>query len=327
MTVLYLTEPGSTLAAKSQALVVRRGTEVRGRAPVLGVERVVVLGSAHLTAAAVALCAREQVELVVALRGGQVMARLGASEAGLELRATQHRRAEDPAFCLELARSVVRGKVRNQRRLLGRSRESGAPEVAASRTALDGLLERGGAAEGVAALRGLEGRASAVYFRALRTLVNPEFGFRARNRRPPRDPVNAMLSFAYTLLTAEVAAAVAAAGLEPALGFFHRARGGRPALALDLVEEFRAPVADALVLQLTGRRSLAPEDFRPRGEGVRMTPRARRRFLEGYESKMAQSFRLRAGEGLTLRDAVRAQARRLATSIREGGGYVPFELP
>ncbi len=86
-------------------------------------------------------------------------------------------------------------------------------------------------------------------------------------------------------------------------------------------------MADALVLQLTGRRSLAPEDFRPRGEGVRMTPRARRRFLEGYESKAAQSFRLRAGEELTLRDAVRAQALRLANAIREGGGYVPFELP
>jgi CRISP-associated protein Cas1 len=327
VTVLYLSEPGSTLAAVSQTLVVRRGGRQVAQLPVLGVERVVVLAPSHLTSAAVGLCARERVELVVVAHGARVMARLGESDAALALRAAQHRRAEDAAFCLALARAVVRGKVRNQRRLLGRSRAAAEPAVAQARAELQALLDAVARAETAASLRGVEGRASAVYFRALRSMVNPEFGFRGRNRRPPRDAVNALLSFAYTLLTAEAAAAVCAAGLEPALGFFHRARGGRPALALDLVEEFRAPAADALVLQLTGWRAMRPEDFRAGDRGVRMRRAARRRFLEGYESKLAQPFQGPSGEQTTLRDALRAQAQRLAEAVRTEQPYVPFELP
>lgn len=134
------------------------------------------------------------------------------------------------------------GKVRNQRRVLARSPSATDEDVAAVRAELDALRQRSAAAQTPGALRGVEGRASALYFRALRRRLNPELGFCARNRRPPRDAANAMLSFAYTLLTAEAAAAVCAAGLEPALGFYHRARGGRPALPLDLVEEFRVGV-------------------------------------------------------------------------------------
>lgn len=195
MTVLYLTEPGSTLASSSRTLVVRRGGQERAQVPALGLERVVVLAPSHLTSGALALCMQEQVELVVVSHGARVMARLGASPGGLATLAAQHRRAADAEFCLDLARAVVRGKVRNQRRLLGRSAAAAEAGVAATRAELHSLLERSARAETVAALRGVEGRASAVYFRALRQLVNPEFGFRGRNRRPPRDAANAMLSF------------------------------------------------------------------------------------------------------------------------------------
>jgi CRISPR-associated protein Cas1 len=327
MTVLYLTEPGSTLAASSRTLVVRHGGQERAQVPALGLERVMVLAPSHLTSAAVALCAQEQVELVVVAHGARVMARLGASEAGLATHAAQHRRAAEAEFCLEFARTIVRGKVRNQRRVLGRSGAAAEPAVAFARVEMQALLERAAAVETVASLRGVEGRASAVYFRALRALVNPEFGFRGRNQRPPRDPANAMLSFAYTLLTAEAAAAVCGAGLEPALGFYHGARGGRPALALDLVEEFRAPVADALLLQLTGWRAVRPSQFRETDRGMRMNSAARRRFLQGYEAKLAQPFAGPVGEETTLRRALRAQAARLARAVRNEEAYASFELP
>ncbi len=327
MTVVYITRPGSTLAARSRALVVSGGGETLARIPALAARSVVALAPTHVTSAALALCAREGVELVVVPRHAGVLARLGASESGLALRAVQYRRADDPGFCQQFARSVVLGKVRNQRRLLGRSRGRHEPGVREARDELGVTLDRVERAEDVAALRGLEGRASAIYFRALRGLLNPEYGFRGRNRRPPRDPVNALLGFAYTLLTAEAAATVAGVGLEPALGFFHRARAGRPALALDLVEEFRAPVADALVLAVTGLRKLAPEHFRVGSTGVRMKVSARRRFLEAYEEKLGQPFMSRGGETLTLREALRAQALRLAEVVRVGGGYEPFELP
>lgn len=327
MTVLYLTEPGNTLAAAARTLVVRKGTEERVQVPVIGLERVVVLAPSHLTSAAVSLCAREDVELVVVAHGARVMSRLGASDAGLALRAEQYRRAADEGFCLAFARTVVAGKVRNQRRGLGRSPTATDDDVALVRAELEVLLQRSAAAETAAALRGLEGRASALYFRALRRRLNPEFGFRSRNRRPPRDPANAMLSLAYTLLTAEAAAAVCAAGLEPALGFYHRARGGRPALPLDLVEEFRAAVADSLVLQLTGWRALRPDQFRQTDRGVRMTAAARRRFLEGYEAKLTQPFTDRAGAATTLRRSIRGQAQRLAAAVRGEAPYACFELP
>lgn len=308
MTVLYMTDPGSTLGASSRTLVVRHGGQERACVPALGLERVVVLGPSHLTSAALTLCADEQVELVVVSHGARVMTRLGASEKGLATRAAQHRRATDSTFCIAFARVVVRGKVRNQRRLLGRSRTATLESVSAARTALGALIDRVPAVETLAALRGVEGRASALYFRALRTLVNPEFGFRGRSRRSPRDAANAMLSFAYTLLTAEAAAAVAAAGLEPALGFYHGPRGGRPALALDLVEEFRAAVADALLLQLAGWRAVRPSQFRDTDRGVRMNPVARRRLLEGYEAKLTQSFASRMGSSTTLRSTASSNA-------------------
>jgi CRISP-associated protein Cas1 len=327
MTVLYLTEPGSTLAASSRTLVVRSGGQERAQVPALGLERVVVLAPSHLTSGAVALCAQEQVELVVVAHGARVMARLGASPAGLATLAAQHRRAADTGFCSEIARAVVRGKVRNQRRLLGRSAAAAEAGVASARAELQSLLERSAQVETVVALRGVEGRASAVYFRALRQLVNPEFGFRGRNRRPPRDAANAMLSFAYTLLTAEAAAAVCSAGLEPALGFYHGPRGGRPGLALDLVEEFRAPVGDALLLQLTGWRAVRPAQFRQTDRGVRMNAPARRRFLEGYEAKLSQPFAGRTGEETTLRREIRAQAARMARCVRGEEAYASFELP
>lgn len=328
MSVLYLSTPGLTLAAASEALVVRQGRSLVQKVPVLGLERLLVLRPAHLTSAALALCARRQVEVVVIAAGRPLsMLRLGASGSGVALRIAQHRRADDLAYCLGFAREIVRGKVRNQRRLLGRTRAATEPTVAASRAALAHARSAVDSVGSVAAMRGVEGRASAAYFRALRTLVNPEFGFRSRNRRPPRDAANALLSYLYTLLTAECVAALCAAALEPAVGLFHRARAGRPALALDLVEEFRAPAADAVLLQLTGRRIVSPADFHLGAAGAQMRPAARRRVIEAYEAKLSAPFRDRSGTDTTLRASLRAQAIRLAAALREGGPYRAFELP
>ncbi|MDB4948549.1 MAG: CRISPR-associated protein Cas1 [Gemmatimonadetes bacterium] len=325
MTILYLTEAGSSLLCESQTLVVRVGGELRARVPVRGVERVVVQAPVMLSSPALALCARSQVEVVLSVRG--VMARIGASEQGVELRSAQLRRAGDGEFCLRVARAVVQGKVRNQRRLLTRFRGLAPEAVDAARAAMERTLARACEAASIASLRGLEGLASAAYFRAMRLLLNPEFGFRARNRRPPRDAANALLSFAYTLVTSEAALAAAAAGLDPCIGFFHRARAGRPALALDLVEEMRSPAADSFVLKLTGRGMVRPAQFRrwPDG-GVRMSRRARRSVLAAFEKKMTAPFRGSGGEPTSLRDAMRRQATGMGGAVLTGGGYAPFQL-
>jgi CRISP-associated protein Cas1 len=328
MATLYLTTPGASLTARSQTLVVRRKGSPQQRVPVLSLERVAVLAPTQLTSAALALCSRHRIELVVVCgrRTPLVVVRLGASEAGLALRGAQFRAAADPDFALALARAVVAGKIRNQRRYLQRSRTGG--ETADARQALQELQARVAIAGTLNGLRGVEGQASAVYFGGLRSLLNPEYGFETRNRRPPRDAANALLSFAYTLLTGEATASIAANGLEPALGFYHEPHRGRPSLALDLIEEFRTPVADALVVQVCSRRIVRPSEFRPGANGgVRMSPAARRRFIHAYEEKMESAFHERSGEQTTLRGALRRQAERLTLTVGSGEPYVPFELP
>lgn len=327
MTVVYVTRPGTTLAAESRALVVRDPDGVRTKTPVLDLERVAVVAPAHLTASALSLCAREGVELAIADRGVRALGILGGSEDGLELRSCQHLRAREERFRLRVARSIVIGKIRNQRRFLGRSRGRDEATVREARDLLGALVKRARGAQAVKVLRGLEGRASAAYFSAFGVLLNPEYGFEGRNRRPPRDAANSLLSFSYMLLTAEGSGAVVASGLEPALGVYHRPRGGRPALGLDLIEEYRAPVGDALVLQATGRRIIKPSDFRDDARGPRLKPGPKRRLLRLYERKMTRSFKLRHGKRTTLRGSLRGQAVALSEAIRTGGEYQPFVFP
>jgi CRISPR-associated protein Cas1 len=318
MAVLYLTRPGTSLGAESRTFVLRRDGRVLERAPALDVENIVVLGPAHLTSDALRLCYERSIELVVASHGCRAVSRLGASETGLRLRAAQYRRFDDVDFAQRMAQAIVTAKLVNSRYLLARGRTG--ESLKRVLPLLDRVLHLVTNGTSVDRLRGLEGRGSAIHFSGLRDRFNPEFGFKGRNRRPPRDPANAMLSFAYTLLTAEATAAVAAAGLEPALGFLHRPRNGRPALALDLVEQFRAPVADSLCLRVSGLRIVQPSDFRMIDGGVIMSPAARRRFIAAFEQKLVAPLK-HAGPVSCLRESIRAQAQQLARCVQTGEDY------
>lgn len=218
------------------------------------------------------------------------------------VRREQFRGADLPPFCLRLAQELVRGKIRNQRTLLMRNHREPSAETLRE---LKRLSERAMKVDSLASLLGIEGTAARYYFQAFSGMLKvncdlpaaagdalgearPAFDFRGRNRRPPRDPVNAMLSLAYSLLTKDCVVAATAVGLDPYLGFYHQVKAGKPALALDLMEPFRPILADSVVLTAINNRMVTPDHFIMAGESVVMSDTGRKHFLLAYEQRMDQ---------------------------------------
>lgn len=264
MATLAIMEQGLTLSVEGERLALERNGSTVRQVRVSEIDEVLLFGGIAVTPAAIALLLRHGVDTVFLTARGRYRGRLvGRPGRNVELRVRQYERARDAAYALEVARGIVSGKIANQRALLLRAqREHGREDLAAATGQLRAVLRAVEQAPSVEVLRGLEGQASAVYFGLFgRCIRNPTFTFSGRNRRPPRDPVNAMLSFGYAMLGTAAESAVLRVGLDPMLGVFHTPDYGRPSLALDLIEEFRPVLVDALVLRLLNRREVAPEDF------------------------------------------------------------------
>lgn len=337
MPPLYLVEQGAVLAREGECLVVRKEGRILLRVPAFKVEAVFVFGHVQLTTPAIELLLRQGIEVGFFTLSGRLKGRLvGLASKNVFLRLSQFRRAEEAAFRLDFARRVVAAKIHNARRVL--VRQAREHPTRADSEAVARLGELGEAAEGASderTLRGIEGTAAAVYFRAMGRLLPPAFAFPGRRKRPPPDPINALLSLGYALLTHEAIGRLTAHGFDPYIGFYHGVRYGRAGLALDLVEEFRHPVVDRLVWGMVNRRMVGPEDFLPAEgeEGVRLAPAALRRFLAAYEAYLRRPvFRRRpppeasVGQDLSFRDLLDLQVRRLAHAVHEGKPYIPFRL-
>jgi CRISPR-associated protein Cas1 len=193
--------------------------------------------------------------------------------------------AKDPARSLILARSMVSGKIKNCRTLLRRNCPEFPEEVLESLARLSMEAEK---ATGIDSLLGIEGAAAEIYFSNLGKMLKGcrDFFFQNRNKRPPKDPVNAVLSYLYGILAKELFVTVLAVGFDPYLGFYHQPRYGRPALALDMMEEFRPVIADSVTINLFNNKELAKRDFIRTGLGVSMTPEAKRKVVAGYERRI-----------------------------------------
>jgi CRISPR-associated protein Cas1 len=264
MGTLTVTDPTIVLAAEGDRIAIRRAGQTVRKVLVQDTNAVLLLGPVSFTAGLTSLALRHGVDLVLLTASGRYRGRLvGPQSSTGPLRAAQARFCADPARCLPVARAIVAGKVRNQRALaLVAQRTRQTERLAAVLPRLRATVQRVAAETDLDRLRGLEGDAAARYFGCFSDLVtNPEFVFPKRTRRPPRDPLNALLSFGYTLLGVHAESAVLRAGLEPSLGVFHQVKEGHPALMLDLIEEFRPLVVDALALRLVNRRQLTPNDF------------------------------------------------------------------
>lgn len=302
--VLYLQEPGAHVGKRSEHLVVRKDGEEIQRVPIAAIRQVVVFGNVQLSTQALECLAGLEVAVVyLTCYGKFVAALMPAPTKNVLLRIDQFRIFSDPQKALGLARAAVKAKINNQRALLMRSLRTraldepsgndnirGSDEPAAQEMAE--LLSRLDRICDPAVLLGTEGQAAALYFsqfgRMLKTPVpGREFDFKTRNRRPPRDPVNALLSFAYAMLLKDCFSALCTVGFDPYFGFYHASRHGKPSLALDLMEEFRAVIADSVVLTLINNGMLRPRDFLAWREACQLTEDGRKRFFQAYEQRKA----------------------------------------
>lgn len=336
LNTLYVTLPDSRLRLDNDTLRVIFEEETRLRVPLHHLQAVVCFGHVGLSAPLLHRMADDGIALVLLDANGRFKARLEGAVAGnVLLRKAQHRAADDQAFTLELARAVVAGKLKGQRQVLQRgAREAKRPDEAAklNRAAQDlaASLRALPTAANLDMLRGVEGEAARTYFGALNLLVRGDlreiFSMDGRSRRPPRDRMNALLSFLYSLWTNDCRSACEAAGLDPQIGFLHAVRPGRAALALDLVEEFR-PWADRLALTLVNRGQIAAPDFDLReGGAVLLQGDARKTVVIAYQERKQEPLtHPLLAEAVPLGVVPLVQARLLARHVRgEAEGYLPF---
>ncbi len=327
--VLYVQEPGSHVGKRSEHLVVRKDGQELTRVPMHAVRQVVVFGNVQVSTQALQTLAENEIPVAYLTGHGRFIGAFApAVPKNVGLREAQFRRFADAGECLTLSKAVVRAKLTNQRALLMRSLrgdgDRGSEEPAAK--GLAELLRRLDGAASVGTVLGLEGQGAALYFgefgRFLK--VRPPgrgFDFTVRSRRPPHDPVNALLSFAYALLTKDCFSAVCTVGFDPYKGFFHSNRHGKPSLALDLLEEFRAVIADSVVLTLVNNEMLAPDDFLTWREACQLTEAGRRKFFAAYEQRKATVITHPVyGYRMSYSRMLEVQARMLAAYVR---GSVP----
>jgi CRISPR-associated protein Cas1 len=328
MPTLYVQQQGATVRKRDQQVVISKDGKTLETIPLNKIDQVVLMGRGvqMSTALLVDLLARDIPVMLTNQRGSRHYATLtaGPSRFG-PLRIQQIARVADSAWSLELARAQIAAKLANQRRLLS---TTGWPAANAAMSQIDGAMAGLAQATTIDAVRGYEGAAAAGYFGAWRTIFQRGWNFQGRAFYPPPDPLNAMLSFGYTLLLHDVLTAVQFTGLDPYLGTFHVIETGRPSLALDLMEEFRPLIVDRLVLDLVGAGTVTPTMVeRPveRPEAVYLAANARRALIDQYEALMQQPTRLPTGEQTPFRRVVLLQAQAVARVVRgEQARYVGY---
>lgn len=330
MAVLYLLDQGATLHKDGEVFTITKEGKVLEQIPAIKVEQVVIFGNVNLTTPVIHYLLKQGIDCVFCSAYGRFHGRLISTESkfGL-LRQHQMEAVLQPQRKLEIAKSFVRGKIQNQRTLLLRYyRELNLPELKRAIDELEKARENLEAATEHSVLIGIEGQASAGYYRAFKEILKQDLGFTMRIRRPPPDPVNSMLSFGYTLLAYAIQAAVNTVGLDPFLGFLHSPELSRPSLVLDLMEEFRPIIIDSLVLWLVNSRVMTEREFRYE-EGERMallTEEGMKKFIHHYEQKVqSKIYHPRVQGQVNYRRCFELQARGLAQVIlgRETE-YKPF---
>jgi CRISPR-associated protein Cas1 len=336
LNTLFVTTQGAYLAKEGETIVVKIEKEVRLRLPVHTIGGVVCFGNVACSPFLMGFCAENGVGVSFLTEHGRFLARVqGPVSGNVLLRREQYRRADDPAASAEVARAVLTGKIANSRTVLQRALRDHADKMAAEEVAfaakrLGNCLELLNREQPLDSLRGCEGDAAHIYFSVFDHLIVSQkdtFTFEERNRRPPLDNVNALLSFIYTLLVHDIRSALETVGLDPAVGFLHRDRPGRPSLALDLMEEFRPFLADRLALSLINLRQVQAKGFQTSDSGaVLMTDETRKTLLVAYqERKQEEILHPFLDERVTIGMLFHTQALLMARYLRgDLDGYLPF---
>ncbi|MDR3122134.1 MAG: type I-C CRISPR-associated endonuclease Cas1c [Clostridiales bacterium] len=300
LNTLYVTLPDAYLALEGENVVVRCNEETRLRVPLHNLEGIVSFGYTGASPALMGACAEKQIALTFLTANGRFLAGLVGQERGnVVLRKTQYRHSDDEVLSARIAKNILIGKLHNSRWVLERAVRDHAARLDTEKVrraahmiveAISLLRE----AESLDEMRGIEGEAATRYFSVFDEMIlqnKDAFFFHTRNRRPPLDNVNALLSFTYTLLANDAASALSAVGLDPFVGFLHRDRPGRRSLALDLIEELRAPVADRFVLTLINMRQVEGAGFYQKENGaVIMRDETRRALLTAWQNRKQEQI-------------------------------------
>lgn len=310
---VYVTGYGHSLRSKGERLEISKEGELVHSIPFREVSQVSVYGNAYISLPTLKKLMGLGVPTCFFTFGGWFEGyAVGNVSKNVELRVKQYKSSFDPVFSLELAKRFVAGKIKNCRTFVRRNDDDAGRKVL---NRFSSLVKRVGEASDLGELLGLEGAAAQLYFSRFNSMLNMDYGFtfEGRNRRPPTDPVNAVLSYVYGVLVKELFVTLLVVGFDPYLGFFHRPRYGRPALALDLMEEFRPIVADSVMLRLFNSGQVREEDFVYSGLGVSLKAGAKKKLLGVYERRMSMDVRHPVfGYSVSYRRIMEVQARLLS---------------
>ncbi|MCF6235551.1 MAG: type I-C CRISPR-associated endonuclease Cas1c [Gammaproteobacteria bacterium] len=329
LNTLYITRQKSYLHKERETIVVKLDKEKLGQFPALTVSNILCFGQVSVSPFLMGYCGEKSIGLSFYTEYGKFLARVQGKQTGnVLLRRTQYRWADDELKSVSIARLMVAAKIANGRSVLMREvRNHGSNEpIEAAIKHLAASLRRVRHVTTVPEILGIEGDAANCYFGVFNALLKGNgFKFGGRVRRPPTDPVNALLSFAYTLITHECASALQGVGLDPYVGFLHQDRPGRVSLAVDLLEEFRAPWADRFVLTLINRQQVKLNDFVTEASGaVRLTDDARKTLLVAWqERKQVEVMHPYLDEKVPVGLLPHCQAMLLARHLRGDTEYYP----
>lgn len=333
LNTLYITRQESYLHKERETIVIKQGKDKLAQFPALTISNILCFGQISVSPFLMGYCGEQGIGLAFYSEYGKFLARVQGKQSGnVLLRRTQYRWADDQEKSTPIARLMVAAKIANCRSIIMREiRNHGdSAELSEVVDKLATSLRRVQYAKSVEQAMGMEGDAASSYFRVFNHLLRGDgFGFGGRIRRPPTDPVNALLSYAYTLITHECASALQGVGLDPYVGFLHQDRPGRVSLALDLLEEFRAPWADRFVLTLINRRQVKQNNFVTEASGaVRLTDEAKKEFLVSWqERKQVEITHPYLQESIPIGMLPHCQAMLLARHLRgDTEFYPPFYL-
>lgn len=297
LNTLYVTTPDAYLSKDGLNVVVSVKQNEIFRIPIHNIEQIVTFGYVGASPGLMKLCADSGVSLTFLSPQGRFVSRSqGPTKGNVLLRKAQYRYSDEPTYALHLSRLFIGGKVQNYRNILRRfirdnGNDNDVERVAAELLRCNRLILN---AESIDRVRGIEGEAASLYFGVFSKLLlnqKDDFVFNGRNRRPPKDAINAMLSFVYTLIGNDMTAALETVGLDPYVGFLHTLRPGRASLALDMMEELRAYLGDRLVLSLINKRQITIREFLKQGdEGIVMTDSGRRIILSAWQNRKKEQI-------------------------------------
>lgn len=325
MAVIYIKEQGAVIQKKGGRIAVSKNAQPLMEFPVSNIDGIALMGNVQVTAQALHFLMQQGIDISHYTYGGQYLGQTAAeSSKNIFLRLSQYELYNNETRRLEMAAAIVANKISNQLCVISRHRWEEYPEWKKDAEQMRKLQEKISTAETANELLGIEGMCSNIYFRTFGRMFCCDFEFHGRNRRPPRDPINVIISLGYTFLTKEICSALEAESFEPYLGFLHGIRYGRKSLALDIVEEFRQPVIDRMSLKMFNKRMLSKYDFENGDDRVILNTDGFRKFCTEYEKWMTGKGSGEDGSGF--RRIIRRQVGSLKQCIQKGTLYVPFSL-